>query len=116
MKKLKSRLEAMALPLYVQAALMNVLLARIIRELPAYWIQRQPKEILNFHWVVDGKGVDSETSSENWWSTTKAGFLQSALAREPVIMLDWLDYTAFDNKYLMPMPDYLKETILPYEH
>ncbi|WP_326914192.1 hypothetical protein [Sphingopyxis chilensis] len=115
-KKLKSRLEAMALPLYVQAALMNVLLARIIRELPAYWIQRQPKEILNFHWVVDGKGVDSETSSENWWSTTKAGFLQSALAREPVIMLDWLDYAAFDNKYLMPMPDYLKETILPYEH
>lgn len=115
-KRLKSRLEAMALPLYVQAALMNVLLARIIRELPAYWIQRQPKEILNFHWVVDGKGVDSETKSENWWSTTKAGFLQSALAREPVIMLDWLDYNEFNKKYLIPMPEYLKETILPHEH
>jgi len=112
---LKSQLEAMAPPLYVQAALMNVLLARIIREIPAYWAQRRSKEILNFHWVVDGKGIGDETSAETWWSTTKTGFLQSALAREPVITLDWLDYTAFDAKYLMSMPDYLKETILPFD-
>lgn len=115
-KELRSQFEAMALPLYVQAAVTNVLLARIIQELPAYWVQRRPKEILKFHWVVDGKGADKETSAESWWSTTKAGFLQSQLAREPVIMLDWMDYTEFDEKYLISMPDYLKETILPYEH
>jgi len=111
----RAELEEMSSPLYVQYTLMSELLANIIREIPSYWAQRRMKEIINFHWVVDGKGAAETTKSEKWWQTMKTGLLQSKLAREPMIGLDWLDYTEFDAKFRTTMPDYLKESILPHE-
>lgn len=111
----RAELEAMALPLYVQYTLMSELLAHVIREVPVYWAQRRMQEILNFHWVVDGKGEAETTKSEDWWRTMKAGMLQSRLAQKPMLALEGIDYAAFDNKFRMPMPDYLKESILPYD-
>lgn len=111
----RAELEEMSLPLYVQYTLMSELLADIIREIPSFWAQRRMKEIINFHWVVDGKGAAERTKSEKWWQAIKTGLLQSKLARDPMIGLDWLDYRDFDAKFRTEMPSYLKETILPHE-
>ncbi len=111
----RAYLEVMSLPLYVQYVLISELLANVIRDIPVYWAQRRMKEILNFHWVVDGKGVSETTKSEQWWSTMKLGLLQSKLARRPMIGLEGLDYSEFDAKFKTTMPEYLKESILPFE-
>ena len=113
LNKLSAQLEAMAQPLFVQAALTFELLARIIHEQPAYWMQRQPKEILNFHWMMDGKAIQGVTPAEEWWDITKAGFLQSKLARKPMMAIEGYDLTAFDKKFEMRMPQYLKDTLFP---
>lgn len=113
--RLRGELEAMAAPLYVQYAIMSELLADLISEIPVYWAQRRMRELINFHWVVDGKGRDGLTKSEKWWSTVKSGLVQSKLARKPMIALKELDYSLFNKKFKVPMPEYLKETILPHE-
>ncbi len=112
--KLRTELETMSSPLYIQYAIISELLVRVVREVPAYWAQRRMSELLNFHWMVDGKGDSQITKSEDWWSTMKLGLLQSKLAREPMLALDWLDYSQFDEKFRRPMPAYLKESILPH--
>lgn len=111
--ELKSQLETMPLPLYVQAAVTFELLARIIREQPAYWMQRQPKEILNYYWMVDGKSIQGITTAEEWWDVTKAGFLQSKLAYSPMIVIEGYDLSAFENKFKMKMPEYLRDSLFP---
>lgn len=113
--KHRAYLEKMSLPLYVQYTMISELFARIVREVPVYWAQRRMNEVINYHWVVDGKGDSQNTKSEDWWSVMKLGLLQSKLAREPMIALEGLDYSKFDEKFRMPMPNYLKETILPFE-
>ncbi len=109
----RAQLEAMSQPLYIQAALTFELLARVIRDLPAYWMQRQPNEILNFRWMMDGKAVQGITPAEEWWDMMKGGFLQSKLAKMPMIAIEGCDTTAFYKKFRMPMPEYLRGTLLP---
>jgi hypothetical protein len=99
----------MPLQLYVQSILTIQLLGNIIRYLPAYWAQRVPNEILAYHWVIDGKEVGKVTSAEDWWSTTMGGLLQSKSSRDPMIFLDWVDFSAFDAKFSRPMPEWLQE-------
>lgn len=110
---LRRRAEEMAVPLYVQSIVTMHLLGNILTEVPVYWAQRQMKEILNFHWVIDGKGAIETTNAEDWWSTTMLGFLQSRLAREPMIALEGVDYSKFEEKFRMEVPDYLRQTLLP---
>jgi hypothetical protein len=106
---LRSRLEAMPLPLYIQSQVTIQLLGDIIRFMPAYWSLRVPKEVLNYHWVIDGKGVEGVTDAEDWWSVTMLGLLQSRSHRDPMVSPDWVDRSDFDAKFLMKTPDYLKE-------
>ena len=112
---LRKKLEDMSLPLYVQYTLASQLLAQVVREIPSYWAQRQMNEILDYHWVVDGKGMAGETGTEKWWSSVKMGVLQSVLARKPMILLKGLDYSAFEQKFKVPMPSFLKKSILPHD-
>ena len=112
---LRSQLEAMPPQLYIQYSIMNELLIDLIREVPLYWSQRRMKELLSFHWMVDSKGTTDLTKSEKWWSLIKQVLVQSKLAKEPLTRLMGLDYSEFDKKFQVPMPTYLKESILPYE-
>jgi hypothetical protein len=112
-RDLRRRAEEMAVPLYVQSILTVHLLGNILTEIPVYWAQRRLKEILTFHWVIDGKGVIETTNAEDWWACTMLGFLQSRLAREPMIALEGIDYTEFHQKFMMEVPQYLRETLLP---
>jgi hypothetical protein len=85
--ELEAQLKSMSQPLYIQAALTLELLATLIREQPAYWMQRQPKELLNYYWMVDGKAVQGITPAEEWWELTKGGYLQSKLAASPMMAI-----------------------------
>lgn len=89
--KLRRQLEVMSLPLYVQYTLASQLLAQVVREIPTYWAQRQMKEILSYHWVVDGKGMAGTTGTERWWMSVKMGVLQSMLAQRPMLLLGFVD-------------------------
>ena len=106
---LRERLEAMPLPLYAQSCVTIQLIGNILRQVPVYWAQRVPREILNFHWVIDGKEVGRVTNAEQWWSTTMLGLLQSRSYRDPMIALEGVDYSDFDAKFKMKVPDWLKE-------
>jgi hypothetical protein len=108
-KELRSRLEEMPLPLYVQSVVTIQLLGNVIRVLPAYWSLRVPKETLTYHWVIDGKEVGRVTNAEDWWSTTMLGLLQSRSHRDPMVTPGWVDNSAFDAKFRREIPDWLKE-------
>lgn len=109
MWNLRGRLEDMPLQLYVQSVVTMQLLGNIIRKVPAFWSLRQLKEILTYHWVIDGKAVGQVTDAEDWWSTTMLGLMQTRSYREPMIAPDWVDYTAFDAKFRRDMPEWLLE-------
>lgn len=108
-QELRARLEAMSLPLYAQSVVTIQLIGNLLQHILAYWSLRAVNEILTFNWVMDGKEVGRVTNAEDWWSTTMLGLLQSRSYREPMIFLDWIDYTKFDAKFRMKVPDYLKE-------
>lgn len=101
-------LESMPLPLYVQSTVTFEVLAAVIAHAPLYYAQRSPKELADFHWVVDGKDVNKVTSAEKWWSDTMLPMLQSRSQREPFPAVEGADFSAFDRKFLMETPDYLK--------
>jgi hypothetical protein len=107
--ELRARLEAMALPLYAQSIVTIQLIGNLLQHILAYWSLRAAKEILTFNWVIDGKDVGRVTNAEDWWSTTMLGLLQSRSYREPMIFLNWIDYTEFDAKFRTTLPKYLKE-------
>ena len=108
-RSLRRRLEEMPLQLYVQSVVTIQLIGNIIHQVPAFWTLRVPKEILTYHWVIDGKAVGKVTNAEDWWSTTMLGLLQSRSHRDPMISPDWVDYSVFNAKFQREMPDWLLE-------
>ena len=111
----RRQLEEMSVPLYLQYALMSELLTDVLRTATLYWAQRRMPEIISFRWMVDGKSPDGQTKAEEWWDIVKGASVQSKLAREPLIALEGLDYSAFDEKFRGPTPQYLRETIVPHD-
>jgi hypothetical protein len=107
--KLRRRLEAMPLSLYAQSVVTLQLIWEVLKLLPVYWGQRVSSEILNYHWVIDGKEVGRVTDVEEWWSTTMLGLLQSRSYRDPMIALEGIDYTHFDAKFRRARSDWHKE-------
>ncbi|MEN9856400.1 MAG: hypothetical protein RLZZ157_1526 [Pseudomonadota bacterium] len=110
--QLRSELEKMAPQLYVQYTMLSDLIAELLKDLVLYWAQRSMKELLNFHWMVDGKGNSDQTKTEDWWSKVKFGTLESRLERDPVLFLREIDYSEFATKFGMSSPGYLNETDL----
>ncbi len=108
-KALRARLEAMPLSLYAQSVLTVHLIWEILKMMPVYWGQRVPREILNYHWVIDGKDVGRATNAEDWWSTTMLGLIQSRSYRDPMPRLEGVDYAAFDSKFMKERNDWHKE-------
>lgn len=106
---LRRTLEIMPLQLYIQTAVMSELLAKVLIHAPLYYVQRNPAEILNYRWVVDGKEVNKLTLAEDWWSKTMMATLQSKSRASPMLMLEGADYSAFRQKFEKPMPSYLVE-------
>lgn len=104
----RKHLETMPLPLYVHSALMFETLATVLQHAPLYYVQRRPRELENFHWVIDGKDVSRITNTEVWWSETMLPMLQSKSIRNPIPALEGADYSHFDKKFMSSVPDFLQ--------
>lgn len=112
--EMRKRLEVMSLSLYAQSIATFDLIERIIHHATLYYVQRIPKELAAFHWVIDAKGTQIKTDWEDWWSQMTPPFLQSRSLKKPYSWLIGADYSYFE-RFNMKQLDYLK-THLPKDH
>lgn len=109
--ELQDRLRDMPLSLYVQSVLMRQTIAEVLNHAQLYFVQRWPKDLANFHWVIDSKHPAKVTDPEDWWKETLAPLLQSHSLRNPMHLLEGADYSYFLAKYDMPMLDHLRHLV-----
>jgi hypothetical protein len=99
--------------LYVQGAVMIDLLYRVMQDMIMYHCQRFPKELAEFHWVVDAKDSAVVTDWEDWWSKTLVIWLQAMSLERPGAMLPGGDYRHFRRFILAELPAYLRDVAPP---
>lgn len=107
---LDRRLRALKVPNYVQLVAYTCLANAVIRNATTYIVQRRPDDIGTLDWTFDAKGHPI-TEMEDLWQTLVKPFLQSSFLRDPLPVLDWCDYSAFDAAFqsdLMELPEYLR--------
>jgi hypothetical protein len=88
--------------LFIQCMLYIEVVDRLIRRAPLYYVQREPRELGTFAWVVDRKGV-RVTPFENLWQQIILPFLQDRSHTDPTPMLAGADYSFF-KPFEMPRP------------
>jgi len=83
--ELKERLKSMSLQLYTQSALIGELAYNVLNEANMYYSFRFPKELGEYHWIIDAKDRNRVTPWEDWWSTLIAAMVESKSFRKPMI-------------------------------
>lgn len=78
-----------------------------------YHCQRFPKELGEFHWVMDAKNPMAITKWEDWWSETLFIWLQSMSLQNPGAMLPGGDYSHFRRFIMDELPEYLRDVAPP---
>ena len=106
---LQDRMAGFADQLYVQGAVMIDLLYRIMQDMIVYHCQRFPKELAEFHWVVDAKDPAVVTNWEDWWSKTLVIWLQAMSLEKAGAMLPGGDYRHFRRFIFDELPAYLRD-------
>jgi hypothetical protein len=113
----RRELESYSLQLNIQSAVIFELVRTVIEHGTLYYCQRRPKELANFHWVIDAKGDNSiPTPWEKWWTTFIKPALQTKFAHDPISSIKVGDYShmkrfvfdevsEFHRKILNPKPD-----------
>lgn len=110
---LQARMAGFSDQLYVQGAVTIDLLYRIMQDMIVYHCQRFPKELAEFHWVVDAKDPAVVTDWEDWWSKTLVIWLQAMSLERPGAMLPGGDYRHFRRFILAELPAYLRDVAPP---
>ncbi len=116
----QAKLRQLSNPLYVQFVVGAELLAKVIQDAPLYYVQRCPKELGNFWWVLDAKDR-TVTEYEDIWLRMMRPTLMSKSFREPLAMLSGADYSAF-QEYIgvhAMVPDHLRGVLTdekPFEY
>lgn len=85
--------------LFLQSIVTMDVLQRVIEYIPLYFVQRQPKELGSFKWIVDSKDRNKTTDWEKWWSTYCQGVLAARSIRRPGAEIAGADYSYFRNSY-----------------
>ncbi len=118
--KRRDYLLQMANQLFMQALSIIHLIGRVIEIATIYYSQRIPKELGEFHWIVDAKDV-KVTKSEQWWSLMMFPFMETKSITRPIVELEGGDYSYFERFYktLDSVPerhrDVLNEADAPFE-
>lgn len=81
--------------LFIQFTLLTGLVERTLHHAVSYYVQRRPKELASFHWVLDAKDPTRITSGEQWWKETIMPFLQSRSLDNPFPIINEFDYSHF---------------------
>ncbi|MEL7708216.1 hypothetical protein AAG593_00990 [Citromicrobium bathyomarinum] len=111
--QLQERMAGFSDQLYVQATMTIELLHNVMQDMIVYHCQRFPKELAEFHWVVDAKQPAVVTDWEDWWSKTLVIWLQAMSLTKPGAMLPGGDYRHFRRFLFDELPDYLKDVAPP---
>lgn len=106
---LQQRMAGFSDQLYIQGAVMIELLYQVMQDMIVYHCQRFPKELGEFHWVVDAKNPTVITDWEDWWSKTLIIWLQSMSLQKPGVMLPGGDYSHFQRFIMDELPQYLRD-------
>lgn len=110
---LQARMAGFSDQLYVQGIVIIDLLYRVMQDMIVYHCQRFPKELAEFHWVVDAKDPAVVTDWEDWWSKTLVIWLQAISLERPGAMLPGGDYRHFRRFILAELPAYLRNVAPP---
>lgn len=105
----RAQLEQMSHQLYVQSVLTFDVIARVLRHSTIYYVQRLPRELASFSWVVDAKDRSNVTPWEEWWSMAVMPILQSKFLREPMWHLVGADYSHYDRQFRTTASEYIRE-------
>lgn len=106
---LQARMAGFSDQLYVQSAVTIDLLYNVMQDMIVYHCQRFPKELGEFHWVVDAKNLGAVTNWEDWWSKTLVIWLQAMSLVKPGAMLPGGDYRHFRRFIFDELPGYLRD-------
>ena len=90
-------------PLFVESFLLTVLIPRILNIATNYYARRLPKELGNYHWVVDAK-EKYVTDFEQAWYTTIFPSIRHQTIQNPILRIQNGDYTYLEPFYSLP-PD-----------
>ncbi|WP_318828458.1 hypothetical protein [Burkholderia cepacia] len=110
---LQARMAGFPDQLYVQGAVTIDLLYRNMQDMIMYHCQRFPKELAEFHWIIDAKAPAVVTDWEDWWSKTLVIWLQAMSLERPGAMLPGGDYRHFRRFILAELPAYLRDVAPP---
>ncbi len=108
---LQGRMAQFSDPLYAQMVLTIDLLRDVMEEIVNYHAQRNPKELAEFHWVVDAKQPKGITDWEDWWHKTIVIWLQALALERPGAFLAEADFTHFQRFRMDVLPAYLAEEV-----
>ncbi len=106
---LQDRMARFSNQLYVQGVVTIDLLNRVMQDMIVYHCQRFPKELAEFHWVIDAKDSAVVTDWEDWWSKTLVIWLQAMSLERPGAMLPGGDYRHFRRFIFDELPAYLRD-------
>lgn len=90
-------LAATPLNLFLQAVALFETIHRIIHHVPLYFVQRRPKDLGTFSWIIDGKDPAKVTNWEKWWSSYAIGALANKSKFRPGARLEGADYSYYDR-------------------
>jgi hypothetical protein len=83
---------------YVQNVVMIRLVANVVQRASLYYVQRKPKELGRFCWMIDAKDK-SITRYEEFWKKITFPALQSISFQTPLLQLTGSDYSSFTRFY-----------------
>ena len=102
MRRLRSRFAGRSIKLgrlpfhfFLQAMTSFDVLHTVIRHVPLFFAQRQPRELGRFAWIVDGKDPTKVTEWETWWPWHAHGVLANRSRNQPGPELVGADSTLF---------------------
>jgi hypothetical protein len=101
-----ARVRAMPFQLYAQMAIMFELVRHASEIGINYFAQRQPKELAEFHWMIDAKGKDGRTNWEKLWADIVMPVIQSKSITSPTLLYEDGDYTHY-ARFASKTPDWL---------
>lgn len=88
-----SNLSTMPAQLFLQAAAIFSVLERVLQHALLFYVQRYPKELGSFTWIIDAKDAKRATAWEQWWSWYAPGVLAVRSKLRPGAALEGADYS-----------------------
>lgn len=104
-ERTKRQLENMPIQLYIQSVLIGHLIYVTLKNSDLYFVQRLPRELGSYSWIIDAKDKARVTPWEEWWARVICPMLQSKSARKPGIKLEGANYS-WQEKYYMEPTEY----------